>query len=66
MPKEKSSRLNEVNEVVEAISILKDAESAWPAGVSNRLVNEVLQRTIRELQEKLFNIMNKKKKRILK
>jgi hypothetical protein len=58
MPKERS---NHLDEIVEAISLLKNAESAWPEGFSNPLLKEVLQITERELKEKLFNIVNKKK-----
>lgn len=58
MPKEKSNRLNEI---LEAISLLKSAESAWPTGFSNPLLKEVFQKTEREFQEELFNIINKKK-----
>jgi hypothetical protein len=59
MSREKSNRLHEI---VEAISLLKNAESAWPAGWSHPLLKEVLQRTEKELQEDLFEIMSQKKR----
>ena len=63
MSKEKSNRLNDV---IDAIGLLKNVESAWPAGFSNPLLKEVLQKAEREFQEELFNIVNKKKRRLPK
>ena len=52
---------NRLNEILEAISLLKSAESSWPTGFSNPLLKEIFQKTEREFQEELFNIINKKK-----
>jgi hypothetical protein len=58
MPKEKSSHLNEV---IEAIALLKNFERDWPGGARNRLLKEALERIQTGLQEDLFQIMSQKK-----
>jgi hypothetical protein len=59
MAKDRSSHLNEV---VEAIAFLKNAERDWP-GHANSLLKEVLKRTQNDLQDELFMIMSEKRGR---
>ena len=47
--------------VVEAISLLKDAEKDWPGGFSNPLIKQRLLEAEHELHEELYEIMCEKK-----
>jgi hypothetical protein len=58
MPKERSNRLNEV---IEAIALLKNVERDWPKAVANELLKEALHKIEKGLQEELFQIMSQKK-----
>ncbi len=60
MPNEKSLHLTQV---VEAISLVKNAEKDWPGGCANGILREVLTQTEKDLQEELFKIMSEKKGR---
>ena len=60
MAKDRSSHLNEV---VEAIALLKIVEKEWPQGFENPLLKETFQRKQIDLQEELFQIMSQKKGR---
>ncbi len=60
MANERSSHLNEV---VEAIALLKNVEKEWPGGYLNPVLKETLEKTERQLQEELFLIMSQKKEK---
>ena len=60
MANERSSHLNEV---VEAIALLKNVEKEWPGGYLNPVLKETLKKTERQLQEELFLIMSQKKEK---
>jgi hypothetical protein len=56
-------RSDQLADVVDAISKIKDAENDWPAGFCNPLLREFLRKTLMNLQDQLFEIMNQKKGR---
>ena len=56
-----NKKQNDLDAHLETIAILKDAKRSWPAGFTNEPIRILLQKMEKDLQDKVFEILNNKR-----